>query len=449
MKSINILLIELAVLAVLFSCKPTIDEFTPDKGTADFTKYIAVGDSWSAGFADASLYKSGQENSFPAILAKQFAEAGGGEFRQPLMLDDIGVGLGTGTPQPKMELAFRLDCKLATILAPGYIDTAVNMANLAPLGDPNPFNNISIPALKSFHIAVPYYGSMNPYYGRFATADTSQVIEEIPRVNASFFTLTLGMYDALSYALYGGEGDPPTSDAYFAGSIQAALQTLTANGAKGAVANVPDVISAPFFHAIPYNGLVLTEQIQVDGLNAGYVQLNQIIKASGSTDTLHFVLGANAFVIQADDPQHPWGRRQIKADELILMSCPQDSLKCGGWGSQDPIPVFYVLDAEEIVVLNTAVDSYNSMISQASSSLDVALVDLNAITKELNTGIIFDAVTLNSKMVTGNFYSLDGLNPTPMGSAMVAYYYIDAINKTFNAKIPQVIVPDYPAVKIP
>jgi hypothetical protein len=36
-----------------------------------------------------------------------------------------------------------------------------------------------------------------------------------------------------------------------------------------------------------------------------------------------------------------------------------------------------------------------------------------------------------------------------MGSAMLAYYYIDAINMAFGAKIPQVIVPDYPAVKIP
>jgi hypothetical protein len=442
-------LIQLAVLAVLFSCKPTIDEFTPDKGTADMTRFIVVGDSWSSGFADAALYKTGQEYSFPAILAQQFAKAGGGEFRQPLMLDDIGIGLGTGTPQPRMELAYRQDCKGATILSPGYLDEAVNMANLAPLGDPNPFNNISIPALKTFHIAVPGYGALNPYYGRFAQSATSKVIEEIPRIDATFFTLTLGMYDALAYALFGGEGDPPTDAAYFGGSIQAALQALTANGAKGVVGNVPDVLSTPFFHTIPYNGLVLTEQLQVDGLNAGYAQLNQIIKASGSTDTLHFVLGANAFVIAADDLQHPWGMRQIHSDELLLMSVPQDSLKCAGWGSQKPIGTFYVLDTEEIGILNAAIDTYNDMIETATGSTDVALVDLYTISRNLNAGIVFDAVNLNSKLVTGNFYSLDGLNPTPMGSAMISYYYIDAINKSFGAKIPQVIVTDFPAVKFP
>lgn len=448
MKKNYTLWILMAGLVFLFSCKPTIEEFEPSGGEADFTTYLAFGDSWSSGFADGALYKSGQEMSFPAILAGQFVKVGGGEFRQPLMLDDIGIGLGTGVPQPKLELAFRLDCKGATILAPGYATDPINMANLAPLGDPVPFNNISVPAMKSTHIAVTGYGGLNPYYGRFASSTTSKVVEEIPRTNASFFTLTLGTFDVLGYALAGGEGDPPTERPLFTATFQLALQTLMANSAKGAVANVPDIFDLPFFKTIPYNVVVLTEQAQVDGLNAAYAPLNQVIKGAGSTDTVHFALGQNPAVIQ--DPALPWGMRQIHADEFLLMSIPQDSLKCAGWGSMKAISPYYVMDTEEIGITASATEGYNSLITQLASDFSMALVDLKLLTADLaTTGLIFDGITLNSKLVTGNFYSLDGLTPTPMGNAVVANAYIRAINNAYHANIPEVVVSDYPSVHLP
>ena len=79
-------------LVFLAACKPEIDEFTPSAGNADFARYIAVGDFWTCGFADGSLYKSGQENSFPNIMAGKFTTVGGGTFPQPLMVDDLVSG---------------------------------------------------------------------------------------------------------------------------------------------------------------------------------------------------------------------------------------------------------------------------------------------------------------------------------------------------------------------
>lgn len=37
----------------------------------DFSSYIAVGASFTAGYTDGALFKAGQENSFPNILAKK------------------------------------------------------------------------------------------------------------------------------------------------------------------------------------------------------------------------------------------------------------------------------------------------------------------------------------------------------------------------------------------
>ena len=59
-------------------------------GSADFSNYVAIGASFTAGFADNGLFIASQQNSFPNIMANQFTEIGGGTFRQPLMNDNFG-----------------------------------------------------------------------------------------------------------------------------------------------------------------------------------------------------------------------------------------------------------------------------------------------------------------------------------------------------------------------
>src|ERR1035437_1619260 len=97
-------------LALLSACKQKINEFNADKGSADFTKYVSIGNSLTAGYADGALYKSGQENSYPNILAKQFTTVGGGAFIQPLIETEDGIGINSDNPLlpqpfiPKMVL---------------------------------------------------------------------------------------------------------------------------------------------------------------------------------------------------------------------------------------------------------------------------------------------------------------------------------------------------------
>jgi hypothetical protein len=206
------------------------------------------------------------------------------------------------------------------------------------------------------------------------------------------------------------------------------------------------VLDAPFFHTIPYNALVLDETSAAQ-LNAAYAGLNAIIKGAGYTDTLVFVAGPNPLVIA--DASLPWGMRQVKSTELVLLSLPQDSLKCGGWGSQQPVPAQFILDVAEIGSIQSKSTEYNAAISALADGTDVILVDMYTILKEMNEGFVFDGVKIGTKFVTGNFYSTDGLNPTPVGSAVVAYYFIEAINAGFGATIPQVIVSEYPGVALP
>ena len=90
MKTPHILL--LLALMSLMACQPELEDFSIGDGKADFTTYVAVGNSLTSGYADGELYRSGQENSYPAILAYQMKAGGCNEFRQPLMYDEYGFG---------------------------------------------------------------------------------------------------------------------------------------------------------------------------------------------------------------------------------------------------------------------------------------------------------------------------------------------------------------------
>ena len=92
----NIIKLFIGLVAVGFvSCEadfenPVTETGFYTSGTADLSKYVSLGDSFTSGYADGALYITGQENSYPNILAEQFALAGGGEFTQPLMDDNAG-----------------------------------------------------------------------------------------------------------------------------------------------------------------------------------------------------------------------------------------------------------------------------------------------------------------------------------------------------------------------
>ena len=111
MKNTKYLYILLITVLLVGSCKqePIVPEtlvvttppLTGTKGSADFSKFIAVGNSFVAGVQGGALFTEGQTNSLPAIMAKQFAISGvgGGAFVQPDIKATLGYNLFI-TPNP-------------------------------------------------------------------------------------------------------------------------------------------------------------------------------------------------------------------------------------------------------------------------------------------------------------------------------------------------------------
>ena len=445
-------LLYILVLAVFTACEPKIDEFSPSEGTADFSTYLAMGNSLTSGYADGALYISGQTYSYPNILAGQFEFVGGGDFTQPMMNTEAGVGIGELGLRSKLVLGMSTDCLGVTSLGPVPFDPAPDQ--LAYLGEltasvaaNGPYNNVGVPGIKSFHALAPGLGLLNPFYGRFAADPTSDMlIGEVAKINPSFFTLWLGNNDVLSYALAGGVVDSITPVPIFSGAMDAIVGALTANGAKGAIANIPDITTIPYFTTVPYNGLPVADEATMSALNNGYAPLNVIIKQYGG-DTLAFTIGANPFVIA--DASLPWGVRQMKSGEIVLLSIPQDSIKCGGWGSMVPIPEQFVLKADQIADISLATETYNEKIAELAETFSLAFVDMNSYLVEFETGMVYDGANYNTQFVMGGLFSLDGIHLNPRGNAVVANYFIDAINAKYDANLPKVIIQDYPGIQFP
>jgi len=439
MKKLFYILISLVILA---GCEPKIDELTPTQGSADFTSFVSVGNSLVAGFADGALYNSAQQNSFPNILANQFKLVGGGNFVQPMVISEFGVEFPGSLP--RLKLGYVTDCTGAISLGP--------VPDIGPRDPVQPVgyqvNNLGIPGAKSFHLLAPGYAQMNPYYARFATDATNMVIQEIPPLNPTFFLLWLGNNDVLGYALSGGVGDTITGLQTFGFAMGGVVQSLVGNGAKGVIANIPDIHAIPFFTTVPYNGLVLPRQSLVDSVNMA-MALYQL--------PFTYQLGPNPFLVPDPTSPHPLFKvRQMQPGELVLLTVPQDSIRCFGMGlisaitfTPWPIPDHYVLTQNEITNIETAIAGYNQIISDLAMTNGMALVDMNAKLKNLQAGITWDAINMNTQYITGGALSLDGIHNTSRGYAVLANYFIESINAQYGSTIPMVDITRYPGVLFP
>ena len=271
-------------------------EVLPDltAGSADFSTYVSLGNSLTSGFTDNSLFIASQENSFPNILATQFALAGGGSFTQPMTSDNFGglAANGNRISDPRLVFGGAAPVPLESLIGPVTVTTDIVLNN--PTG---PFNNMGVPGAKTAHLLYDGYGNManlgvsaNPYFIRMASASNATILGDAMDQSPTFFSLWIGNNDVLGYALSGGDGTNPItpSDGVpgvgFDQTYGALIATLTSGGAKGVVANIPYVTTIPHFTTVPHNPLDPTNPSfgpLIPTLNGIFGQLNQVFAFLG------------------------------------------------------------------------------------------------------------------------------------------------------------------------
>lgn len=464
-------------------------------GDVDFSNYVALGASFTAGFTDNALFIASQENSFPNLLSKQFSKGNGGEFVQPLMADNKGGLLLGGNQITDPRLYFNG-------AGPAILNATptTEVTNILTGG----FSNYGVPGAKSFHFVAPGYGNVagvaeglaNPYFARMASSGTTTVLTDAVTQAPTFFTLSeIGGNDVLAYALSGGVGvdqknnlDPTTYGSnditapnVFAQVFSSMIDALTANGAKGVVATLPSITSLPHFTRVPYNPVPLDAATALK-LNTAYMNYNEgLVTAYGllvqfnvvtqedadklvALRTIEFKEGQNPVVIIDEVLSFvPFGIPQLSAipplrmtneNDLLLLpsssiigeidadnvallmgqgASQQDAGEASVNGLTFPLGDKWVLTPEEKLAIEEATNAYNSTIETVADSKGLAIVDFKSILVDASTtGIVFDDFTLTTDLVFGGLVSLDGIHLTARGYALMANKFLEKIDEKYG-----------------
>jgi len=476
---------------VLDLTPPPPDPIDYTSGTADFSNYVAVGNSITAGYSDSALFIDGQTASYPNMIASNFALAGGGDFTIPFMADNLGGATlgGQSILGNRLILSFASGSP-APVPVSGQGTTEISNTLTGS------FNNMGVPGAKSFHLAAPGYGNVagvatgqaNPYYARFASSPSATVIGDAIAQNPTFFTLWIGNNDVLGFAASGGAGvdqtgnlDPTsygsndiTDPNVFASVYNGLLQGLTANGADGVVVNIPDVSALPYFTTVPYNPVPLDEGTAalLNGAYAAYngglaqLQLGGAITAEElARRTISFAAGAANAVVLIDEDLTDLtsfnpaliNMRQATPEDLLVFTSqtiigtladPNNPTSINGVAV--PLADQWVLTPEEQAAVSAATTAYNQTIEALATQYDLAFVDVNTYQNVIaDVGApLSDGSVVTDTYATGGGFSLDGVHPAPRGSALLANFIVQTINAKYGSNLPGVDPLDYTGLYI-
>lgn len=490
----------LATLAIGFAgCEPEFENEVNaayTSGEADFTTYVAVGNSLTAGYMDGTVSRVGQTYSYPNLLAQQFALVGGGAFTQPSFAEDVNnLGGFAGSAG---------STRLVIDAAQGRPEPIAGTSTITLTPQAKAYNNMGVPGAKSFHLGIAGYGALNPYFARHATTPTATVLGDAMTKNPTFFTNWIGSNDVLAYATAGGaqaNGVTPAADHNETGNLNPAtygfnditnsgvfnnvytniINTLTVNGAKGVVCTIPSVTSIPYFTTVPYAALsptALGGAANITALNNQlYGPLDAIFTALGEPNRINplSATAANPILINDADATDRsaqitgaltptlgattaaafgavFGKaRQATSADLVVLPASSvigttNSAAPAGInknGVTFPMANKWVLTATEKAKVAAATTAYNNSIIAVAATKNLAVADMNAVMNQLVSGLqvetnsIYTANYFSGSGTEGQvLFSLDGVHPNARGYAVIANELIKTINAKFKSNLP-------------
>jgi lysophospholipase L1-like esterase len=375
------------------------------RGSADFTRYVAIGDSLTAGYADNSLIDVHQRWSYPAVIARQ---ARAGSFEQPLISDP-------GIPG---ELVLQSLSPVTLVNKPGN-------GNPLNLNLPRPYNNLGIPGARVADIltrtgAEPAAG--NPYYQIILRGQGTAVAQALA-LQPTFISVWIGNNDVLG-AVTAGTPAALTPLADFQRDYARVLDTLIAGAPNAGIitANIPDVTAIAFANTVaPVMVNPATNQ-PVPGpggqpiflyADLGGGNLGQLPPGSLVT------LGATSFLATG------YGIPPALAPNFPNLP-----------NAGRPLPDAVVLTPTELATIRQRHQEVNAAIAAAASQRNIPVVDIAAMLNEFRGGRNYAGVTLSLAFLTGGIFSYDGVHPTDIGYTLVANEFIKRINAAWGARIP-------------
>lgn len=419
----------LGAVMLLGACdKETLEPPTAVNVSADvqgmFTRYVALGNSITAGFQSGGLTAAMQMDAYPVLLAEQMGLDVGTDFNVPLVNDP-------GCPPPFTDI-FTQERVL------GLSDTDC-FARQAPI--PEYINNVAVPGAEAIDPTDNLGVGSNPNpLTTFILGGRTQT-EVAQEMKATFVTVWIGSGDALDAITdLTNAGDPslvtdPTDFATRYGEMMAELDAIP-ELQGGVLIGAVQVGLAPYVtQGRVWYGFEQAFDALTAPLNAFDVNMNCLANQPVSaTDT-----------VWASVPFH------LGAPLLAMANAKIDSVQGGLLLPQNLQPVELdcsvpnAITVPEGVNLVSAVTQYNATIEAAATERDWVYLDPN----ELLIQFAQDTTAVrplpafqpthpqHDTEPFGWVLSLDGIHPSSRAHAEIAKALIDAINAKYGAGIPQ------------
>ena len=410
------------VVVIISACVPKYEGPPASSiGNTNPERFVMIGGTFGSGYIDDALFRFGQENSIGAFIHQSLNSVNPSVFNQPLT-DASTVGLSTNGLS-RLILGYKTDCLNETSLSP-VRETALGDASiLNNIYNGSPFNNMSIPNLRSGAFFNTDYSNQNPFFSRMASSQTSSVIDDVNAIDATFFSMFLGLDDFMPYIKSGTKDDSLPDLITFENNYRQILENLTSNGAKGVISTIPDITTAPYFTTVGWNDLVLD--------SANNATLNNIYNPL----EFYFNEGENPFMIE-DPDANVFGIRPMEEGELIILTVPLDSVKCYKMGTLFPFRNEFILTQNELQNIRTHLISINDIIRSLAIEFDLGLVDAGAFFGKIQSEFPYNGINLSTTFVSGGAYGLDGIRFNSRTNALFANEFIKLINQKYNAKYP-------------
>jgi len=376
----------------------------PAMAQVDLSRYVALGDSATAGFVSGSLMDFYQERSFPAVLAEQAGVSG---FELPTV-SEPGI-------TPILELVHLVPSPVIVPVAPLEGSGLPTNALL-----PGSYNNLAVPGSTLFDMLFTTGDIYNLLAGNFDNVmhdlilrnGINTALEQSIGLQPTFMTVWIGNNDILAAALTATpiEGVTMTPVESFAMLYNNAVGALMTNTTADIVLiNVPDVTTFPFTTSV---------QPWVDIPGVGIVPLMGT-KGPLSPDSLVTLPGGSLIAMGYGLPGGP--------------PLPEDL----NFITQEP---GYVLRPDEVAIIKERTDAFNQIIDDVAATYGLPVLDMNSAFAAIvaGDGPNFGGVELTADFLIGGIFSYDGIHPQHIGQALVAGLLIDLINAQYGADIPQV-----------
>lgn len=368
----------------------------PVLAMGQYSNYVALGDSMTAGFYSGGLCETYQRTAYPSLLAGQLGIT---DFQLPLV------------SEPGIPVQLELKSLSPLVIAPkdGTMGVPLNLYL------PRPYNNLGVTgaSLSDCLSKKEDNGGMHSLVLRGIGTQVEQAIALQP----DLITVWIGANDALGAAQMATavEGVTLTAKDAFRMQYGHLLDLLLSNtGADLVVANVPPVTANPFVTTIPpyiINPATGQPVIGPDGQPMTYL---------GQSDDGSPFIGPHAYVT-------------LPAKQYLLQGYGIPAA-LGGTGT--PLPPTVVLTPNETATIADYIASYNASIADLAAQQGVPVLDTFSLVEEWAAhGVEFAGIELSGDFLSGGLTGYDGFHPTPTAEALLANAFIETINAAYGRHI--------------